>query len=111
MSLGGIKSRFIAWEDVYDNGNIGEAATINWFNGNIQKATLTGDCTFTFSNPLNGLHVLTVAVGETTYDITWPESVIWAEGDDLGIDSNTIYVFEFYWDGTQYLGRACHYLI
>jgi hypothetical protein len=111
VALGGMRSRFLAWEQVYNNGNSGASKVIDWEKGNVQTLTLTDECTLEFSNPLNGLHVLIVSVGEDTYTLTYPENVLWAEGDDLGIDANTLFLFEFYYDGTQYLGRACHYTI
>lgn len=39
---------------VYDAGNSGTSITINWNNGPVQKLTLTGNCTVSFSNPLSG---------------------------------------------------------
>ena len=58
----------------YDAGDSGTALTINWNNGNYQKVTLTGNCTFTFTNPLAGaryvLELLQDATGSRT--ITLP---------------------------------------
>lgn len=39
----------------YAAGNSGTALTIDWANGPVQLVTLTGACTFTFTNPLDGL--------------------------------------------------------
>lgn len=38
----------------YDAGNSGTSKTIDWNNGNDQLVTMTGNCTFTFSNPVAG---------------------------------------------------------
>lgn len=38
----------------YDAGSSGAAKTIDWANGDVQKVTMTGNCTFTFSNPVSG---------------------------------------------------------
>ena len=39
---------------IYDAGNIGAGLTINWNNGPIQKVTLNGNATLSFSNPVAG---------------------------------------------------------
>lgn len=104
MALGGITARFVAWEQVYDNGNSGVAKTIDWLNGNIQKMALTDDCELTFTNPLNGLHVLFVYQNNPDSNITWPASVQWAEGTDPGPDDDLTLMTSFYYDGTNYMG-------
>jgi hypothetical protein len=64
----------------YDNGNATGTKTIDWDNGNTQYVTLTGDTTFTFSNPSTGgggRYVLHVAGG---YSPTFPGTVRWPGG-------------------------------
>lgn len=64
-------------------GNTGTAATINLANGNFVTATLTGDCTFTFSNPSSGASSFTLFLtndGTGGRSITWPVSVKWPNG-------------------------------
>jgi hypothetical protein len=61
-------------------GNTGTAATINLANGNFVTATLTGNCTFTFSNPSAGAASFTLFLsndGTAGRSITWPVSVKW----------------------------------
>lgn len=61
-------------------GNTGTAATINLANGNFVTATLTGNCTFTFSNPSAGASSFTLFLtndGTAGRSITWPVSVKW----------------------------------
>lgn len=61
-------------------GNTGTAATINLANGNFVTATLTGDCTFTFSNPSSGASSFTLFLTNDATagrSITWPGSVKW----------------------------------
>lgn len=62
----------------YDNGNCTGTATIDWIHSNVQYATLTGDCTFTFKNPLaGGRYLLHIAGG---YTPTFPGTVRWSNG-------------------------------
>ena len=61
-------------------GNTGTAATINLANGNFVTATLTGDCTFTFSNPSAGASSFTLFLtndATPNRSITGPVSVKW----------------------------------
>ena len=67
---------------VYDNGNSGTAITIDWSRGDWQRVTLTGNCTFTFSNMVDGmrytLELIQDATGSRT--VTWPGAVVWSGG-------------------------------
>ena len=61
-------------------GNTGTSATINLANGNFVTATLTGKCTFTFSNPSAGASSFTLFLTNDATpgrSITWPVSVKW----------------------------------
>ena len=61
-------------------GNTSTAATINLNNGNFVTATLTGNCTFTFSNPSAGASSFTLFLTNDATagrSITWPVSVKW----------------------------------
>lgn len=68
-------------ETYYDAGNSGTAITLNLANGNVQKVTLTGNCTVTLTAPATGayrsllLYVFQDATGTRT--ITWPAAVKW----------------------------------
>lgn len=68
-------------ETYFDAGNTGAAITLNLANGNVQKITLTANCTITLTSPASGvmrsltLLVFQDAVGLRT--ITWPASVKW----------------------------------
>jgi hypothetical protein len=68
-------------ETFFDAGNSGTAITLNLANGNVQKLTLTGNCTITLTSPASGafrsllLYVFQDATGSRT--ITWPASVKW----------------------------------
>lgn len=68
-------------ETFFDAGNSGSALTLNLANGNVQKLTLTSNCTITLTSPASGafrsllLYVFQDGTGSRT--ITWPASVKW----------------------------------
>lgn len=68
-------------ETYFDAGNSGTAKTLDLANGNVQKLTLTGNCTITLTGPSAGayrsmlLYVFQDGTGNRT--ITWPGSVHW----------------------------------
>ncbi|HEX6462013.1 MAG TPA: hypothetical protein VFZ58_01935 [Candidatus Saccharimonadales bacterium] len=68
-------------ETYFDAGNSGTAATIDLANGNVQKLTLTANCTLTLTSPAAGaMRALTLlvfqdATGSRT--MTWPGTVSW----------------------------------
>jgi len=68
-------------ETYSDAGNSGTAITLNLANGNVQKLTLTGNCTITLTSPASGaMRSLTLLVfqdGVGSHTITWPGSVKW----------------------------------
>lgn len=64
-------------------GNTGTSATLDLSQGNFVTATLTGNCTFTFSNPTSGAFAFTLLLtndGTSGRSITWPASVLWPGG-------------------------------
>jgi hypothetical protein len=73
-------------DDVVALGNTGAATTINLAAGTIFTATLTDDCTFTFSNPngtaSTGSSFTLILTNDATPDRTrtWPVSVKFADG-------------------------------
>lgn len=68
-------------ETYYDAGNSSTAIAFNLANGNVQKVTLTGNCTVTLTSPAAGvMRSLTLLVfqdGVGSRTITWPGSVKW----------------------------------
>ena len=66
--------------------NSGTAYTIDLTSGNIYKLTLTGNCTFTLSNPpasgkAGSLTLILVQDGTGSRNVTWPASVKWPNGN------------------------------
>ena len=90
-------------------GNSGAGTiTFNWDNGNIQSVTLTGNCTFAFSNPKSGAsyQLLITQDGTGGRTVTWPSGVFW-EGKSLPALTATaggLDVVTMVYDGTKYVG-------
>lgn len=81
------RSTGAAWQSVdelptiYNAGNTGTALTLDWTNGRKQKCTLTGNVTFTLSNPTDGArYVIHLLTGAGSFTATWPASVLWPSG-------------------------------
>ncbi len=78
---GGVTPTNGGGETYFDAGNSTAAATIDLVNGNVQKLTLTANCTLTLTSPAAGaMRALTLlvfqdATGSRT--MTWPGSVSW----------------------------------
>lgn len=68
-------------ETYFDVGSSGTATTLNLANGNVQKLTLTGNCTLTLGAPAAGaMRSLTLLVfqdGTGARTIAWPAAVKW----------------------------------
>lgn len=90
-----------------DDGNSSTADTIDWSTGSAHKSTLTGNCTYTFSNPeTGGSYVLRVLTGSGGFTATWPSSVKWAggTGPTITTTASRMDLINFYYDGTNYYG-------
>lgn len=97
----------------YDNGNSGTTKTIDWGNGNKQKITMTGNCTFTFTAPAGPcnliLRVIQDATGSRT--VTWPSGasgVAWPSGTapTLTTTASGVDIVSIYYNGTKYYAQA-----
>lgn len=68
-------------EVYFDAGNSGAAKTIDLANGNVQKLTLTANCTLTLTSPASGAYrsllLMVFQDGTGSRTITWPGSVKW----------------------------------
>jgi hypothetical protein len=96
------------YSPVNAKGNSGTGTvTFNWNDGNIQTVTLTGNCTFAFSNPQSGASYQIVITQDGTggRTITWP-TIHW-EGKtvpSLTGTINSVDVVTLSYDGSKYLG-------
>lgn len=70
-------------ETYFDAGNSGAAIALDLANGNVQKLTLTANCTITLTAPAAGaMRALTLLVfqdGTGSRTISWPGSVSWGD--------------------------------
>lgn len=87
-------------------GSIATTATVNWANGVVQTATLTGDVTLSFANPVNGQRYILVLTQNTPggWDVTWP-TITWMHPGTpppMPTDAGAAAWFEFTYDGTAY---------
>lgn len=93
----------------YSAGNTSTALTIDWDNGNSQSCTLTGNVTFTFSNPISGAFYSLYAVQNGTggYSMTFPSTVRWEGGTPSFVTTaNRATLMTFYYTGTRYIGSV-----
>lgn len=88
-------------------GNSGTAVTFNWNDGNIQTVTMTGNATFTFSNPQSGASYQIIITQDATGSrtITWP-TIKWESGSapSLTGTANSRDIVTLTYDGSSYYG-------
>lgn len=93
---------------IYNAGNSGTSKTIDWANSPIQKVTLTGNCTFNFSNAIIGgtyTLILVQSSGGNTVTLGSP-TPIWDFGDNppsYNTGAGKKNVISGLWDGAEYL--------
>jgi hypothetical protein len=91
----------------FDDGNSGTSDTLDFANGPAHKSTLTGNVTYTFSNPIAGqAYVIKIVQGASSYTVTWPAAVKWSAGTAPTITTTNgkIDIVNLYYDGTNYYG-------
>jgi hypothetical protein len=112
-SVGFMRGKFS--DDVVALGNTGAATTINLAAGTVFTATLTDDCTFTFSNPngtaSTGSSFTLILTNDATPDRTrtWPVSVKFADGTQQFTNTATATDIWFFFTpdgGTTYYGST-----
>lgn len=98
--------RSISYEGEVDNGNSSTADTIDWTTGTLQKSTLTGNCTYTFTapQPWTAIQLRIVQDGTGGRTVTWPGSVVWDKGyaPVMAGGPNSEVIISGYYDGTNY---------
>lgn len=91
----------------HDFGNSSTAQTIDWSQSSTAKSTLTGNVTYTFSNPVTGgTYALKVNTGAGSFTTTWPAAVHWTGGTapTTTATASKVDVYTFYYDGSTYFG-------
>jgi len=96
------KPKFKDYGETLTTANTSTTYTIDLTNGNVFELTLTGNCTYTFSNPpgsgIGGSFTLIQKQdGSGSRTVSWPASVDWAGGSGPTISSgaNDVDVFTF----------------
>lgn len=83
------------------------SGTVDLSTGNYFAETLTGNTTYTFSNPGNVQAFQVEVTGASTYTITWPGSVEWNGGVAPivpGAGETDVFTFVTDDSGTSYIG-------
>lgn len=99
--------RLAEFNGEYDNGNSSTADTIDWGQGNFQKSTLTGNCTYTFTAPSGPARLtLRILTGSGSFAVTWPASVKWSGGTapTITTTASKADLVTFWYDGSAYYG-------
>jgi len=101
------------YSPVNAKGNSGSGTvTFNWNDSNIQSVTLTGNCTFAFSNPQSGAsYQIIVSQDGTGGRVVTLPSVTWEGGSapSLPTGINNQYLLRFYYNGSAYFGELVGY--
>ena len=92
---------------LFDNGNSGTSKTITWTNGDRQKVTLSGNCTFTFSGAVAGqvLTLLLIENGTGGFSITLPTIKWYPSSPSFITTANAKNSITVLYDGTDYWGQ------
>jgi hypothetical protein len=94
----------------FDAGNSGISLNIDWNNSDSQRVLMTGNCTFTFSNPVagQGYQLKLTQDGGGSKTATWPGSVKWSGGTapTLTTTAGKIDLISFYYDGVDFYGSS-----
>lgn len=92
----------------HDAEDSGEGTkTIDWNEGNCQKVTMNGNCTFAFTNLRAGARYMLRLVQDSTGNriATWPAAVHWPVAGAPTLSSmDRIDLIAFYCDGTILYG-------
>lgn len=87
----------------------GATVAVNWNNGLVQKVTLGGNRTFTFSNPVAGARYLLELTQDSSGSrtATWP-TIKWQGGSapTLTTTAGKTDLIALLWDGANYFGQA-----
>ena len=96
------RPEFKDYGETLTTANTSTSYTIDLTNGNVFELTLTGNCTYTFSNPpgsgIGGSFTLIQKQdGSGSRTVAWPASVDWAggEGPTISSGANDVDVFTF----------------
>jgi hypothetical protein len=108
--------RDLVYDQEFANGNSGAAATIDWTKGNVQKITLTANCTFTFTAPIGPakLQLKLTQDGTGSRLVTWPTegvaagNLAWVgkAAPTLSTAAASVDFVNIFYDGSVYWGMS-----
>jgi len=90
-----------------DDGNSSTADTLDLSSCAVRKSTLTGNVTYTLTNPVTGgSYLIRILTGAGSFTVTWPATVKWAGGTapTITATASKMDLINLYWDGTNYYG-------
>lgn len=93
----------------FNAGNSGTALTVNFTtNGPAQKATRTGNCTFTLAAPRLGTYILKLIANGSAFTVAFSPSVKWDHSvvPSWSSTNGAIDLITLYYDGTSWYGAA-----
>lgn len=88
-------------------GNSGTAQTLDLSTCTIQTSTLTGNVTYTLSNPQAGCSYLAeISTGAGGFTVTWPGTVLWSQGTApiITVSASKRDLIWLTYDGSNYFG-------
>ena len=99
-------NKHVYFNAVTDNGNSSTADTVDRGTGNIQKSTLTGNCTYTFTAPdwpwNYQLIVIQDGTGSRIATRPWTVKRPWGTAPTLTTTASATDIISFLYDGTSY---------
>jgi hypothetical protein len=92
------------YDEVYDNGSSGTSKNIDWTLGNLQKLSVTGNCTLTFTAPTGPCKLTLVVTNTGTYTLALPTHKKPASASAYALTSGAskVDILSFFYDGTSY---------
>lgn len=101
----GLKS--LTYNGEVDNGNSGTSDAVDFTTGQLQKGTLTGNCTYTFTAPAGpcGVQLKLTQDGTGGRTVTLP-TIVWLDGVTWQPNptASSVSILPLYFDGTNYYG-------
>lgn len=92
-----------------DDGNSSTADTLDLSSCPVRKSTLTGNVTYTLTNPVTGgAYIIRILTGAGGFTATWPATVKWAAGSapTITVTASRMDLVSLLWDGTNYYGTV-----
>lgn len=104
-NIGVATATLVKYGSEVDNGNSGASDTIDWTLGNVQKSTITANCTYTFTAPGAPCHLTLRIIQDGTGNWTatlptgkWSSGIVPLIKDTAGLWT----IVNIYYDGSAY---------